>query len=160
MKCEMHLYDYRAKCIMNIITHRPHAEMAAARSAFSWEKSSLLIKFHHSMRSFWSLNMESCHDANFVVTDGTPEVFNLRCRHWRQSWHHDNFRFSVMRNSIVSDLGLASKTPKMTHFPKYICDNRLQTLFMGIILRNVNKALFHNHRHVLIKAQNVASVQC
>ena len=39
-----------------------------------------------------------CHDANFVVTGGTVGCHNdnLRCRQWRQSWHHDNSRFPLV----------------------------------------------------------------
>ena len=38
------------------------------------------------------------YDANFVVTDGNGGclVNNLRCRQWRQIWHHDNRHVSVI----------------------------------------------------------------
>ena len=51
---------------------------------------------HHTLKT------ESCHNANFVVTGGTVSCHkdNLRCRQWRQSWHHDDSRFSVHRLQI------------------------------------------------------------
>ena len=37
------------------------------------------------------------HDVNFVAAGGHAGCHNdnLRCRQWRQSWHHDNFLVSI-----------------------------------------------------------------
>ena len=45
-----------------------------------------------AMVEFYSLKTESRHDANFLVIGGFTAL-TLR----RQSWHHDNTRFSVLR---------------------------------------------------------------
>ena len=37
-----------------------------------------------------TLKLESCHDANVLSS-----LVTLRGHQWRQSWHHDNSRFSV-----------------------------------------------------------------
>ena len=46
----------------------------------------------------WSLETESYHDANFVITGSTGGCHNdnLRCHQWWQSWHYDNSQFSVI----------------------------------------------------------------
>ena len=55
--------------------------------------------------SFWSLKTKNCHNANFVITRGTGGCCydNFLCRQWRQIWHYDDFRFSVMggQNTFV-----------------------------------------------------------
>ena len=40
------------------------------------------------MLRWWQLKIQSCHDANFVVTGGTGgcRYDNIRCHQWRQSW--------------------------------------------------------------------------
>ena len=43
-----------------------------------------------------TLNTENRYDANLVVNGGTGGFYdNQRCHQWRQSWHHDDTRFSV-----------------------------------------------------------------
>ena len=43
------------------------------------------------------LKTENRHDANFVVISGTKGYIydNRKCHLWRQSWHHDDYRFYV-----------------------------------------------------------------
>ena len=42
------------------------------------------------------LNTENRYDANLVVTGGTGGCYdNQRYHQWRQSWHHDDSRFSM-----------------------------------------------------------------
>ena len=45
-----------------------------------------------------SLKTEGCHNVNFAVIGGTGgcPYDNLLCHQWRQSWHHDNPRLSVI----------------------------------------------------------------
>ena len=46
-----------------------------------------------------TLELKTCHDANFVIIGGTGICHkdNLWCHQWRQSWHHDNFFRAHMR---------------------------------------------------------------
>ena len=44
------------------------------------------------------------HDTNFVVTGctGSCNYDKLRCRQWRQSWHHDKSQFSICSSTPSS----------------------------------------------------------
>ena len=49
------------------------------------------------------VKLDSCHDANFVVTGSTTGCHydNLWCHQWRQSWHQDDTLFSIYTHSLV-----------------------------------------------------------
>ena len=67
------------------------------------------------------MNLESCHDANSVVTGGTLDSHNdnLRCHQWQQSWYHGNSQFSVkvvVDMSCICDVVGIGKHSKLLHF--------------------------------------------
>ena len=45
---------------------------------------------------FYPYTLESCYDAQFVVTNSTTDCHddNLQHSQWRQIWHHENCQFS------------------------------------------------------------------
>ena len=51
-----------------------------------------------------TLKIDSCNDANFVITGGTASYHydNLQCHQWWQSWYHNDSWLSVK----ASDDGL------------------------------------------------------
>ena len=58
----------------------------------------LNITILYNIMFVWNvpLKTESCYDNNFVVSGGC-RYEKRRCPKWRQSWHHDDSVFSVVK---------------------------------------------------------------
>ena len=56
-----------------------------------------LLVAHDFLSSRWQLSGESCHYANFFVPGGIDgcRYDNHWCYQWRQSWYHDDYRFTL-----------------------------------------------------------------
>ena len=54
-------------------------------------------------KPIFSLKTDSCHNVNFVITSVAADSYddNSRCRQWRQSWYHDNSRFSCLLQTTL-----------------------------------------------------------
>ena len=55
------------------------------------------VHYHNGYTKIQSLKIENWHDTKFVVIGGTVgcQDVNLRCHHWRKSWHHEKYCFLV-----------------------------------------------------------------
>ena len=84
----------------------PFQEKFPVHRANNVEKFPWHDGFRWRLLSTWPPRLKkptSCHNANFVATGGTAvcQNDNHRCYQWRQSWHRDNFRFSMKQQTRV-----------------------------------------------------------
>ena len=71
-----------------------------------WGMSTDVIRHRYSRHGGFEVNfnkIRNCHVANSVVNcrNGGCRNDNVQCHPWRQSWHHDHSRFSVLKWNAV-----------------------------------------------------------